>query len=75
MRLIKNVASNRAELYKLLGNNNTVIRGNLYPYPQINRMDLLEDPASTSIVLYAKDGADYEVYIKSITHIVDFDLN
>jgi len=74
MRLIKNTATNAAELYKLLGNNNTVYYKRL-GMVHVNRFDLLTNPASDGVVVYTHDGSDYEIYINEIVEVVEFDLN
>jgi hypothetical protein len=74
MRLIKNTATNAAELYKLLAGNNTVYYRRL-GMVQINRRELLTNPASDGAIVYTRDGSDYEVYIKDITEVIEFDLN
>ena len=74
MRLIKNTASNAAELYKLLGNNNTVYYKRL-GMVQVNKLELLENPASGAVVVYTHDGSDYSIFIQDIVEVFDFDLN
>jgi hypothetical protein len=74
MRLIRNTASNAAELYKLLGNNNTVFHG-YYGHVQVNRYSLLINPAADSIIVYAHDGSEYNVYIRSILTVLDYECN
>ena len=73
MRLIKNNANNAAELYKLLGNNKTVLTQ--YGIVHVNKFDLLSNPANDSVVVYTKDGSDYEIYIRYVLSVVDMDLN
>ena len=74
MRLIKNTALNAAELYKLLGNNNTVYYKRL-GMVQVNKLELLENPASNVVVVYTHDGSDYSIFINDIVEVFDFDLN
>lgn len=74
MRLIKNTASNAAELYKLLGNNNTVYYKRL-GMVQVNKLELLENPASNIVVVYTHDGSDYSIFIQDIVEVFEFDLN
>jgi hypothetical protein len=74
MRLIKNTATNAAELYKLLGNNNTVYYKRL-GMVHVNKKELLCNPASDGVVVYTHDGSDYEIYINEVIEIVEFDLN
>ena len=71
MRIIPNNALNAAELYKLLGNSKTVYYNRLGPV-QINKFDLLTNPASDSVTVYTQDGSDYEIYINEIRGIVDY---
>ena len=74
MQLIKNTASNAAELYKLLGNNKMVYYNRLGP-THIDKSKLLLNPASNSVTVYTKDGSDYDVYINEITAIINQNLN
>jgi hypothetical protein len=74
MRLIKNTATNAAELYKLLGNNNTVYYKRL-GMVQVNKLKLLINPADDGVVVYTHDGSDYEIYIKEISEVIDLNLN
>lgn len=74
MRLIKNTAKNAAELYKLLAGSNTVYYKRL-GMVQINKFDLLLNPAADYATVYTHDGSDYDVYIDEIKEIVEFDLN
>ena len=74
MKLIKNTASNAAELYKLLAGSNTVYYQRL-GMVQINKLSLLTNPAADYATVYTHDGSDYDVYIDEIKEIVEFDLN
>jgi hypothetical protein len=74
MRLIKNTASNAAELYKLLAGSNTVYYQRL-GMVQINKLTLLTNPAGLVATVYTHDGSDYNVYIDEIKEILEFDLN
>lgn len=74
MKLIRNTASNAAELHKLLGNNNSVFTMN-FGHVQVNRYSLLANPTANAIIVYSHDGSDYEVYIKSILTILDYECN
>jgi hypothetical protein len=74
MRLIKNTATNAAELYKLLGNNKTVYYKRL-GMVHVNKFDLLTNPANDGVVVYTRDGSDYEIYIKEIAGVIDLNLN
>ena len=74
MRLIKNTATNAAELYKLLGNGNTVYSKRLGPV-QINKLSLLTNPACDYVTVYTQDGSDYDEYIDELKAIVEFNLN
>lgn len=74
MKAIKNTALNAAQLYKLLGNSNTVYYNRL-GYVQVNKHSLLMNPAGDSVTVYTQDGSDYDVYINEIKGIIDFDLN
>jgi len=74
MRLIKNTATNAAELYKLLAGSNTVYYKRL-GMVQINKLELLTNPASNGVIVYTRDGSDYEIYISDIADVLEFDLN
>jgi hypothetical protein len=75
MNLIKNTATNAAELYKLLGNNNTIKHPSFYPNPQLDRHGLLLNPASKTVTVYEHDGSDYTINISEITNSVNYNLN
>lgn len=70
MKLIKNTATNCAELYKLLGQGNRVEYKNFFPNPSIDKLSLLFNPAGDSVVLYTRDGSDHTVYIKDIKNVM-----
>lgn len=74
MRIIKNTALNAAQLYKLLGNGNTVYYKRL-GCVQVDKHSLLTNPASDSTTVYTDDGSDYDVAILEIHGVIDFDLN
>jgi hypothetical protein len=74
MRLIKNTATNAAELYKLLAGSNTVYYKRL-GMVQIDKLELLTNPASDGATVYTRDGSDYGIYISEIAEVVEFDLN
>jgi len=74
MRLIKNTALNAAELYKLLKAGNTVYHKRLGPV-QVNKLELLTNPASDAVTVYTRDGSDYESFIESIDMILDYEPN
>jgi hypothetical protein len=70
MKVIKNTATNCAELYKLLGQGNRVEYKNFFPNPSIDKLSLLTNPAGDSVVLYTRDGSDYSVYISEIKNLI-----
>ncbi len=67
---IKNTATTRAELYKLLNGNNMIMHKSFWPNPVLNREELLTNPAATSVTVYTRDGSDYEIYISNITEVL-----
>jgi hypothetical protein len=73
MSLVKNTATNAAELYKLLSKADAIQHPSFWPNPGLNRMDLLLNPAATDAVVYERDGSDYTISIKSITNIVTYE--
>jgi len=42
---------------------------------QVNKLELLENPASNIVVVYTHDGSDYSIFINDIVEVFDFDLN
>jgi hypothetical protein len=74
MNLIKNTATNAAELYKQLSNGRMVYHKRLGPV-HVNKMELLTNPASTSVTCYTHDGSDYGIYISEIRGFINCSLN
>jgi len=74
MNLIKNTATNAAELYKLLGNNKTVYHNRLGPV-HVNKLEMLTNPASSVVTVYTHDGSDYDTNIVELKGIVNFNNN
>jgi hypothetical protein len=75
MSLIKNTATNAAELYKLLTNADAIQCQGFWPNPSFNKNELLLNPASKTITVYERDGSDYTVTIANIINIVTYELN
>lgn len=75
MSLIKNTATNAAELYKLLTNADAIQHPAFWPNPSFNKLELLLNPASKTMTVYERDGSDYTIEISSIKNIVTYDLN
>ena len=69
-KAIKNTATTRAELYKLLNGNNMIVHKRFWPNPVLNLQELLNDPTSTSVTVYERDGSDSEIYISNITDVI-----
>ena len=74
MNLIKNTATNAAELYKQLSNGRMVYHKRLGPV-HVNKMELLTNPASTSLTCYTQDGSDCGMYIDEIKGLIEVRLN
>ena len=74
MNLIKNTATNAAELYKQLVSGRMVYHKRLGPV-HVNKMELLTNPASTSVTCYTHDGSDYDTYISDIKGFINCNLN
>ena len=75
MSLIKNTATNAAELYKLLSKADAIQHPAFWPNPHFNKNELLLNPASKTMTVYERDGSDYTIEIASIRNIVTYDLN
>jgi len=75
MSLIKNTATNAAELYKLLSKADAIQHPAFWPNPHFNKNELLLNPASRTMTVYERDGSDYTIEIASIKNIVTYDLN
>jgi hypothetical protein len=75
MSLIKNTATNAAELYKLLSKADAIQHPAFWPNPHFNKNELLLNPASKTMTVYERDGSDYTIEIASIKNIVTYDLN
>jgi len=69
-KAIKNTATTRAELYKLLNGNNMIVHKHFWPNPVLNLQELLNDPTGTSVTVYERDGSDSEIYISNITDVI-----
>ena len=73
MSLIKNTATNAAELYKLLSKADAIQHPAFWPNPHFNKNELLLNPASKTMTVYERDGSDYTISIASIKHIVTYE--
>jgi hypothetical protein len=74
MLILKNTATNAAELYKLLGNSKIVYHKRLGPV-HVNKLEMLTNPASDVVTVYTQDGSDYDTSIVELKGIVDFNNN
>ncbi len=74
MLILKNTATNAAELYKLLGNSKIVYHKRLGPV-HVNKLEMLTNPASAVVTVYTHDGSDYDTSIVELKGIVDFNNN
>jgi hypothetical protein len=74
MLILKNTATNAAELYKLLGNSKIVYHKRLGPV-HVNKLAMLTNPASNVVTVYTHDGSDYDTNIVELKGIVDFNNN
>ena len=73
MSLIKNTATNAAELYKLLSKADAIQHPSFWPNPSFNKNELLLNPASKTMTVYERDGSDYTIEIGSIQNIVTYE--
>ncbi len=74
MLILKNTATNAAELYKLLGSNRMVYHKRLGPV-HVNKLDMLTNPASAVVTVYTQDGSDYDTSIVELKGIINLNCN